>query len=180
MYWSIFWARLPANCSANSTGEYETDCADTRTGDVKYHQGASSDIMTAGGNVHIALSFNPSHLEIISPVVEGSVRARQERRKDTARKQVIPDSDSWGCRICRTGGGHGNLEHGCYTRILHRRYDSYNRQQSNWFHHQYPGCRVLRFIARKSQNWYRRRYFMSTVMILMRLFLLPWWRWNIA
>ncbi len=82
--------KAPSELFSEFDGEYETDCADTRTGDVKYHQGASSDIMTAGGNVHIALSFNPSHLEIISPVVEGSVRARQERRKDTARKQVIP------------------------------------------------------------------------------------------
>ena len=82
--------KAPNELFSEFDGEYETDCADTRTGDVKYHQGASSDIMTAGGNVHLALSFNPSHLEIISPVVEGSVRARQERRKDTARKQVIP------------------------------------------------------------------------------------------
>lgn len=82
--------KAPSELFSEFDGEYETDCADTRTGDVKYHQGASSDIMTAGGNVHLALSFNPSHLEIISPVVEGSVRARQERRKDTARKQVIP------------------------------------------------------------------------------------------
>ena len=82
--------KAPSELFSEFDGEYDTDCANTRTGDVKYHQGASSDIMTAGGNVHIALSFNPSHLEIISPVVEGSVRARQERRKDTARKQVIP------------------------------------------------------------------------------------------
>ncbi len=82
--------KAPSDLFSEFDGEYDTDCANTRTGDVKYHQGASSDIMTAGGNVHIALSFNPSHLEIISPVVEGSVRARQERRKDTARKQVIP------------------------------------------------------------------------------------------
>ncbi len=60
------------------------------SGDVKYHQGYSSDVMTAGGSVHLALAFNPSHLEIINPVVEGSVRARQERRHDVARNQVIP------------------------------------------------------------------------------------------
>ena len=59
-------------------------------GDVKYHQGASSDIDTPGGIVHLALAFNPSHLEIIDPVVEGSVRARQERRGDAARKSVVP------------------------------------------------------------------------------------------
>ncbi len=60
------------------------------SGDVKYHQGYSSDVMTPGGPVHLALAFNPSHLEIINPVVEGSVRARQERRHDKARNEVVP------------------------------------------------------------------------------------------
>ncbi|UPW16830.1 2-oxoglutarate dehydrogenase E1 component [Agarivorans sp. TSD2052] len=50
------------------------------TGDVKYHQGFSSDFATPGGNVHMSLAFNPSHLEIVNPVVMGSVRARQDRR----------------------------------------------------------------------------------------------------
>jgi 2-oxoglutarate dehydrogenase E1 component len=59
-------------------------------GDVKYHQGFSSDIMTAGGPMHVSLAFNPSHLEIVDPVVEGSVRARQHRRKDRVGKQVLP------------------------------------------------------------------------------------------
>jgi len=62
----------------------------TRSGDVKYHLGYSSDIETKGGSVHLALSFNPSHLEIIDPVVEGSVRARQDRREDKVRVQVLP------------------------------------------------------------------------------------------
>lgn len=51
------------------------------TGDVKYHKGYSTDVTTDGGSVHLALAFNPSHLEIVSPVVEGSVRARQDRRR---------------------------------------------------------------------------------------------------
>ena len=59
------------------------------SGDVKYHQGFSSNIMTPGGEIHLALAFNPSHLEIVSPVVEGSVRARQIRRNDDG-KQVLP------------------------------------------------------------------------------------------
>ena len=58
-------------------------------GDVKYHQGFSSNVMTAGGELHLALAFNPSHLEIVSPVVEGSVRARQERRKDADSLRAI-------------------------------------------------------------------------------------------
>lgn len=60
------------------------------TGDVKYHQGFSSDIRTQGGHVHVALAFNPSHLEIVAPVVEGSVRARQERIHDDRRNEIIP------------------------------------------------------------------------------------------
>lgn len=60
------------------------------SGDVKYHLGYSSNISTEAGPVHLSLAFNPSHLEIISPVVEGSVRSRQERRSDTERKQVLP------------------------------------------------------------------------------------------
>jgi len=59
-------------------------------GDVKYHQGFSSDIMTPGGPTHLTLAFNPSHLEIVNPVVEGSVRARQHRRKDRVGKEVLP------------------------------------------------------------------------------------------
>ncbi len=66
------------------TAQYES------SGDVKYHQGFSSNIMTAGGELHLALSFNPSHLEIVAPVVEGSVRARQERRQDTKGDLVVP------------------------------------------------------------------------------------------
>jgi len=64
--------------------------ADSGSGDVKYHQGFSSNVMTEGGEVHLALAFNPSHLEIVSPVVEGSVRARQTRRNDTDGSQVVP------------------------------------------------------------------------------------------
>jgi 2-oxoglutarate dehydrogenase E1 component len=60
------------------------------SGDVKYHKGFSADMKTSGGNVHIALAFNPSHLEIVNPVVEGSVRARQQRRDDSERVEVLP------------------------------------------------------------------------------------------
>ena len=63
---------------------------DLSAGDVKYHMGFSSDVMTPGGAVHLTLSFNPSHLEIINPVVAGSVYARQIRRSDDEKKQVLP------------------------------------------------------------------------------------------
>ena len=60
------------------------------SGDVKYHQGFSSNVMTPGGELHLAMAFNPSHLEIVSPVVEGSVRARQDRRRDRKGDLVVP------------------------------------------------------------------------------------------
>jgi 2-oxoglutarate dehydrogenase E1 component len=59
-------------------------------GDVKYHQGFSSDISTPAGPVHVSLAFNPSHLEIVNPVVEGSARARMDRRGDVLGQQVLP------------------------------------------------------------------------------------------
>ena len=58
--------------------------------DVKYHQGFSSDIYTDSGPMHLALAFNPSHLEIVDPVVEGSVRARQRRFTDRNTNDVLP------------------------------------------------------------------------------------------
>ena len=61
-----------------------------RSGDVKYHLGFASDIQTPGGPLHMALAFNPSHLEIVDPVVLGSVRARQVRRKDESHDKVMP------------------------------------------------------------------------------------------
>ncbi len=72
--------------------EFEGKVNYDRTGDVKYHLGFSSDIQTeSGGIVHVALAFNPSHLEIIAPVVEGSARCRLERRDDLVKKNsVIP------------------------------------------------------------------------------------------
>ena len=63
---------------------------DARTGDVKYHLGFSSNILTSGGEVHLSLGSNPSHLEIVNPVVLGSVRARQDRRLDENKIKVIP------------------------------------------------------------------------------------------
>jgi 2-oxoglutarate dehydrogenase E1 component len=60
------------------------------SGDVKYHQGFSADVETPGGVLHVALAFNPSHLEIVDPVVEGSVRARQHRLNDADGVKVLP------------------------------------------------------------------------------------------
>ncbi|MCX7273265.1 MAG: 2-oxoglutarate dehydrogenase E1 component [Burkholderiales bacterium] len=63
---------------------------DLPAGDVKYHQGFSSDISTPGGPVHLSLAFNPSHLEIVNPVVEGSCKARMDRRGDKNGSEVLP------------------------------------------------------------------------------------------
>ena len=76
---------------ADLFGEFEgKSFIEQGSGDVKYHQGFSSNVQTPGGEVHLAMAFNPSHLEIVSPVVEGSVRARQDRRDDHAGDQVVP------------------------------------------------------------------------------------------
>ncbi len=70
-------------------GQY--DLAKLRgSGDVKYHKGFSADLKTGSGNVHVALAFNPSHLEVVNAVVEGSARARQERRNDAMGDKVLP------------------------------------------------------------------------------------------
>ncbi|MEZ0470235.1 2-oxoglutarate dehydrogenase E1 component [Luteimonas salinilitoris] len=73
-------------------GKFEHKPSDdpAHTGDVKYHMGFSADVQTPSGPVHLALAFNPSHLEIVDPVVVGSVRSRQHRRGDKARKTVLP------------------------------------------------------------------------------------------
>ena len=79
--------KLPADMFA----EFDhTAPEDLPAGDVKYHQGFSSDVSTPGGPVHLSLAFNPSHLEIVNPVVEGSVRSRMDRRGDPKGSQVLP------------------------------------------------------------------------------------------
>ncbi len=79
--------KLPADLFA----EFDhTAPEDLPAGDVKYHQGFSSDVSTPTGPVHLSLAFNPSHLEIVNPVVEGSVRSRMDKRADPMGKQVLP------------------------------------------------------------------------------------------
>jgi 2-oxoglutarate dehydrogenase E1 component len=79
--------KMPGDLFAEFEGHHAEGLTD---GDVKYHNGFSSDLSTRGGPVHLSLAFNPSHLEIVNPVVEGSVRARQERRGADGYKQVLP------------------------------------------------------------------------------------------
>jgi 2-oxoglutarate dehydrogenase E1 component len=70
-------------------GKFEHPDDPAHSGDVKYHMGFSADVKTPKGSVHVALAFNPSHLEIVNPVVTGSVKARQTRRRDTAHAQSM-------------------------------------------------------------------------------------------
>ncbi|AVY93070.1 MULTISPECIES: 2-oxoglutarate dehydrogenase E1 component [Microvirgula] len=79
--------KLPRDLFAEFEGKPSVELP---SGDVKYHMGFSADIPTQTGPMHVSLAFNPSHLEIVNPVVEGSVRARQQRRKDNDRKEVVP------------------------------------------------------------------------------------------
>jgi 2-oxoglutarate dehydrogenase E1 component len=81
--------KSPKDLFSEFEGDY--DLAQLQgSGDVKYHMGFSADIRTPTGPVHVTLGFNPSHLAIVSPVVEGSVRARQDRRGDEEGRQVLP------------------------------------------------------------------------------------------
>jgi len=80
--------KSPKDLFSEFEGQY--DISKLRgSGDVKYHKGFSADLKTGSGNMHVALAFNPSHLEVVNAVVEGSVRARQERRGDAKGDKVL-------------------------------------------------------------------------------------------
>jgi 2-oxoglutarate dehydrogenase E1 component len=82
------FGKMPSDLFDEFEGNIEIDARSNH--DVKYHQGFSSDIYTDIGPMHLALAFNPSHLEIVDPVVEGSVRARQRRFKNHKTNDVLP------------------------------------------------------------------------------------------
>jgi len=79
--------KKPADLFEEFEGQEDDSLA---AGDVKYHQGFSSDYLTNEGPVHLAMGFNPSHLEIVSPVIEGSARSRQDRNDDRGGRVVLP------------------------------------------------------------------------------------------
>ena len=109
------------------------------SGDVKYHLGVSSDRQFADGRkMHLSLASNPSHLEIVNPVVVGKVRAKQDQRADTteggkgqghggahARRRGVRGAGLGGRNpvVCRA------------ARLPHRRHGAYHRQQPDRFHH---------------------------------------------
>jgi 2-oxoglutarate dehydrogenase E1 component len=82
--------KSPQKLFAEFDGKFDHPDDPAHSGDVKYHMGFSADVKTPGRTVHLALAFNPSHLEIVNPVVCGSVRARQMRRRDESREHVVP------------------------------------------------------------------------------------------
>jgi 2-oxoglutarate dehydrogenase E1 component len=82
--------KAPQKLFAEFEGKFDHPDDPAHSGDVKYHMGFSADVKTPGHTVHLALAFNPSHLEIVNPVVAGSVRARQTRRGDDAKEQCVP------------------------------------------------------------------------------------------
>ncbi len=82
------FGKMPSDLFDEFEGNVDLD--ERYNHDVKYHQGFSSDIYTDSGPMHLALAFNPSHLEIVDPVVEGSVRARQRRLTDRTTNDVLP------------------------------------------------------------------------------------------
>ena len=79
--------KMPSDLFSEFEGKYAKYLS---AGDVKYHQGFSSHVITPGGPMGLALAFNPSHLEVVNAVVEGAVRARQHRRGDAKGDQVLP------------------------------------------------------------------------------------------
>ncbi len=98
------------------------------SGDVKYHQGFSSDIATPGGPLHLSLAFNPSHLEIVNPVVEGSVKARHGAAGAGARRRGLR----------RPGRRDGDAGAGADARLLDRWHAAHRHQQPDRLHHQRP------------------------------------------
>ena len=82
--------KSPSMLFSEFEGKLRAEGATRGSGDVKYHKGFSADLRTAGGNVHVVLAFNPSHLEVVDAVVEGSVRARQEQRGDATGATILP------------------------------------------------------------------------------------------
>ncbi|MGQ0697556.1 MAG: 2-oxoglutarate dehydrogenase E1 component [Panacagrimonas sp.] len=81
--------KSPKDLFAEFEGKYSAESL-SRSGDVKYHMGFSTDVEVSGKRLHMVLAFNPSHLEIVNPVVEGSVKARQTRRNDEKGERVVP------------------------------------------------------------------------------------------
>ena len=130
--------KLPEELFGEFEGQGAAGGALDPAGDVKYHLGYSSDIQTAGGVVHLTLAFNPSHLEIIDPVVEGSVRARQDRRNDKARKQVLPIILHGDAAFAGQGVVMETFNMSQSRGYSTKRHGAHRGQQPDRLHHQQP------------------------------------------
>ena len=132
--------KMPKDLFAEFEGKHDDV---TLAGDVKYHEGFSSNVMTPGGPMHLSLAFNPSHLEIVDPVVEGSVRARQHRRRDKSGSQVLPVLIHGDASYCRAGRRHGNAKPRADARVRHRWHGAYHHQQPDRLHDVRPARRAF-------------------------------------
>ncbi|WP_341765058.1 2-oxoglutarate dehydrogenase E1 component [Candidatus Providencia siddallii] len=81
------FGKKPIDLFNEFEGKYETD---SFPGDVKYHQGFSCNLQIDNSHMHLSLLFNPSHLEMINPVLIGSVRARRDRLENECKNFVLP------------------------------------------------------------------------------------------
>ena len=139
--WPTCWASRPPRSSPSSSTAPPT-CAASSGGDVKYHLGYSSDRVTAGGRVHISLAFNPSHLEWVNTVVQGRMRAKQDRIGDRGRTPRPAHPDPRRRRLRRPGRGGRDAEHVGPGRLHRGRHHPPGRQQPDRLHHQ-PRRRLL-------------------------------------
>ena len=129
------------------------------SGDVKYHLGASSDRSFDGNNVHLSLTANPSHLEIVDPVVLGKVRAKQDqhgcKRGRAHAGAAAADPRRRGVR--RPGRGGGMLRPVGPQGSPHRRLDPLHHQQPDRLHHQPAPLALLALLLGRGARWSRRR-----------------------
>ena len=144
--------KSPKDLFSEFEGQY--DLAKLRgSGDVKYHKGFSADLKTGSGNVHVALAFNPSHLEVVNAVVEGSVRARQERRGDARGDKVLPVQIHGDAAFAGQGVDHGDAAAVAGARLLHRRLGARHHQQPGGLHHQRSArCALHAVLLRRRED----------------------------
>ena len=132
--------KMPADLFAEFEGKHVDDLP---AGDVKYHKGFSSDVSTDGGPVHLSLAFNPSHLEIVNPVVEGSSKARMDRRGDEQRPASAAGADPRRRGLRRPGRRDGNAEPRANARLRHARHAAHRHQQPDRLHDVRPARLAL-------------------------------------